>query len=326
MLYNFRFDRSHPVEIMRRLQQERILSQGWGGGADGRLRITDDDFVARCRALYSLPTTRIATNLTRIREFKDGDLLVVPHLPAYGKASIHLVQGDFPGCYVHRDPDLHHLNHGIRVSASYGLGGEISIYNHLLASWRGRLPAYRLPIVQLAPLESVFRALVRDLADHGMVLPESTLDEHLGMLLCAATQEIKVLLAPIAPAGGGISFESVCEYLLLAWGYRVVARHEYDGQGGDVDLRCVRQRTDLTPFETGEVTLLVQVKKYSGSTGTHAVQQLVNWMKDNDGDGCVMSLGDDFAPDAVELAERHGITLMDGDTICRLLLAKLTNG
>jgi hypothetical protein len=42
--------------------------------------------------------------------------------------------------------------------------------------------------------------------------------------------------------------------------------------------------------------------------------------QDETADGCVMSLGDDFTPEATKLAEVNEVLLMDGAKICRLLL------
>jgi hypothetical protein len=49
MLFNFRFDREHADDVLRRLQGERVLCQGWGGGDEGNLRVDSPDFVPRCR-------------------------------------------------------------------------------------------------------------------------------------------------------------------------------------------------------------------------------------------------------------------------------------
>jgi hypothetical protein len=65
----------------------------------------------------------------------------------------------------------------------------------------------------------------------------------------------------------------------------------------------------------------VQVKKYTGITNDLAVKQVVKMMeKDQTADGCVMSLGDDFTSEATKLAEDNEILLMNGATICKLLL------
>jgi len=91
-------------------------------------------------------------------------------------------------------------------------------------------------------------------------------------------------------------------------------------------IRCSRQRTDTSPFESGETTLLVQVKKHSGKTDEWAIKQLVATMeKEPTADGCVMSLADGFTVEAEAVAQQHGIMLMEGKTICRLLLGRLTS-
>ena len=103
-------------------------------------------------------------------------------------------------------------------------------------------------------------------------------------------------------------------------GYAIVRRNWYS-DGGDVDLQCARSRTDLSPFEAGQVNLFVQVKKYTGTTDDLAVRQVLKMMeKEHSADGCVMSLGDDFTREATKLAEDNEILLMNGATICKLLL------
>jgi hypothetical protein len=134
MIYNFRFDRYHREEVLRRLQEEKLISQGWGGGEKQDLQVDSEDFVARCRNYYELATTRVPSNLTWMREFKDGDMLVTPHLPENGKVSIHLIDGDFPSCYAYLSGDSTHMNHCIKVKESFGLQGNISIYNSHLIS------------------------------------------------------------------------------------------------------------------------------------------------------------------------------------------------
>lgn len=90
MIYNYRFDRDLLTQILQRLRAEQVLSQGWGGGNEANLNVANADFVTRCTSYYKLATTRVPSNLTRMRDLKRGDLLVVPHLPEYGKVSIHV--------------------------------------------------------------------------------------------------------------------------------------------------------------------------------------------------------------------------------------------
>lgn len=86
-------------------------------------------------------------------------------------------------------------------------------------------------------------------------------------------------LNSISASGGDISFEKICERLVTSAGYRVESRNVYDSAGGDVDLRCVRERSESSPFEAGQTLLFVQVKKHEGETDEWPVTQLLNMIK-----------------------------------------------
>ncbi len=151
MLFNFRFDQKSTPKIMARLRDEQQMSQGWGGG-DVNLDIRRPDFVQACLERYradEMNSTRKPSNLLRMRSFKDGDLLATPHLPERGKVSVHAVDGDFPACYHYEQSDEDHLNHRIRVKHSYGLDGNISIYNSALSAWYAKLQWLRLPVLPI---------------------------------------------------------------------------------------------------------------------------------------------------------------------------------
>ena len=132
-------------------------------------------------------------------------------------------------------------------------------------------------------------------------------------------------LRSMPASGGEISFESLCERLLQKNGYKIERRNQYDGQGGDIDLRCKRSRSNSSIFEGGEVTLCVQIKKHWEKTNEDAVKQVLK-MLDNEphADGCVMSMADGFTNDAKTLAENNGIVLLNNDDICRLLMPDLS--
>lgn len=95
----------------------------------------------------------------------------------------------------------------------------------------------------------------------------------------------------------------------------------YDGAGGDVDFVCTRASGGGSVFESGEVTLFVQVKNHRGETGAQAVEQVVEMLKTNpEADGCVITAADAFSLDAESLGQREGIALLTGDDVARLVL------
>jgi hypothetical protein len=328
MVYNYRFDRNLRDEIFQRLRQEHVLSQGWGGGNEANLDVRNPDFVTQCTRFYKLATTRVPTNLTRMSNLKRGDLLVVPHLPGHDKVSIHVVADDFPTCYQYVPGDENHQNHRIKIERSYGLDGEVSIYNVRLARWYGKLQWLRLPLLPIPQFEADFRNIIGQLEQTpGHSLEASKLSDYIKDMGCRVMDQLKKELRGISANNGPISFEAICERLVNSNGYRVVRRHQYDSAGGDVDLECVRERSDVSPFESGEILLFVQVKKHTGTTDELAINQLLKMIEQKpEADGCVMSLGDAFSETARKLAENNGILLMPGETVCRLLLEEITGG
>ena len=338
-IYNFRFDRNRRPLVLERLKRDNFLCQGWGGGEQGGLSLLLEggdfvwqgkrhcnDFARQCMDRYEhLQTTRIPTNLTHIQLFRDGDWLVVPHLPQNGKVSVHVVDGDFPECYSYMSSDPAHLNHRIKIKASYGLDGQVSIYDSRLAPWYGKLQWMRLPVLPKNEYRGIFSDIIGTLERE----PDTEFRRsELGDYLAQITERMLVVLhgelKELSPSNSAISFEKVCEQLIVDHGYTVVGRNQFNREGGDIDLRCVRERSNLTPFEGGEVTLFVQIKKHTGTTDVAAVKQLLSMMTDEpEADGCVMSLADDFTPDAKKLAEDNGVLLLNGDSIRRLLLQSL---
>lgn len=321
MIFNFRIDKEMSGAIAERIAKLGELSQGWGGGMDAGLDIRNDDFVQKCVSYYGMKTTRVPSNLTRIREFKDDDILVSPHVPSYGLVTITVVKGDFPLCYRYEANDGSHQNHRIAIKEHYGTDGSISMYNHVLANYRGKLRWRRLPVLAITQYESIFNQVIaRFKADPSTQLLASELDEYIENQKQELINLLKKSLREITPSGRGISFERICEYILERNGYRVARRNQYSGTGGDIDLLCQRDMSAL-PFESGEFRLLVQVKKHEGDTDEQAVNQLLEMMNTGvNGSGCVMSLGDDYSQEARVLGEKHAIALMNGDEICEHLI------
>lgn len=326
MIYNFRHDKSGTEEILIRIDRDKQISQGWGGGAGADLDLRKNDFVVKTFAHYGLKATRIPSNLMRIREFKDGDMLITPHLPEYGTVSVHIVHGDFPNCYSYDVSDETHQNHRIALKCSFGLKGEISIDYVTLLAWRAKLQWLRLPVLEIPDFNEAFSDVVSKMkSDPSLRFGPSELNEFLISVYGKVKKVVTDELRNMPPSGGAISFEGLCEQLLQASGYQIEARHQYDRQGGDVDLICKRPRRDISVFESGDVILFVQIKKHEGETDETAVNQVLKMMeKELHADGCVMSMADGFTAEANRLAEANGIVLIDRHEICRLLVSQLS--
>lgn len=328
MLYNFRIDREKRSTLIKRIKKDSVLSQGWGGGKDGGLSLLDiDNFKNRVQQRYDLKTTRIPTNLMKIRSFKDSDIIIVPHLPINGTFSIHIVEGDFPNCYTYLENDDAHLNHTIKLKEPYGLEGNLSLYNAQIAAWKGKLQWMRLPILPINKFKSDFDVLINELRDNPeKEFQKSDLQEYLEKLQNESLDFIKGSLAKISPSGGEINFEAVCELILANQGYSIAERNMYDGEGGDVDLVCVKDRSNISPFEEGEETLYVQIKKHKGTSNKDGIDQLLNMIEKTPGaNGCLISLADHFTDNAIKIAEKEGVVLINGRTVSELLMSVMIN-
>ena len=162
MIYNFRHDKNITEEVSARIRDHKEISQGWGGGVEANLDLHQEDFVSKAFTYYNCRTTRIPSNLTRIRDFNDGDMLVMPHLPEYGKVSIHIVDGDYPRCYRYEASDHTHQNHRIKIKDSFGLKGEFSIYGTELLEYRASLRSLQLPVLPIPHFFEVFSDIVQE--------------------------------------------------------------------------------------------------------------------------------------------------------------------
>ena len=324
MIYNFRHDRKRTQEIAERIRCEKQVSQGWGGGTSGNLDLRTKDFVKNTRSCYGLSTTRIATNLSRMREFRNDDILVTPHLPEYGTVSLHIVDEDFPSCYEYDLSDSTDLNHRIKVKRSFGMSGEISVWKGNLVPYLAKLRWLRLPVLPMPQFKLIFEQLVKEMSagPAGQIQygPEE-LNGFLRDMARSVDVVVTKMMREMPPGGGAISFEALCEWLVVGQGYQVVERNRYNRKGGDLDLIC---QPDGTADETGDVTLCIQIKKHEGETGEAAVDQVIGMLPDWPGaDGCVMSAADGFTEDAEKKARIHGIALLNRRNIFRLLMPRL---
>ncbi|WP_370295764.1 restriction endonuclease [Rossellomorea marisflavi] len=319
MIYNFRIDRSKRDILKKGLNDASMIFQGWGQHS-----LQNDRFTQETQSHYRLKTARTPNSLSRIKSLKDEDILLIPHFPDKGQISLAIVDGHYPECYEWVEGMPHHLNHGIKVKKVYGLQGEISMYNHRLIEWYGKLGSLRLPIIRLKHMEDTITEMVKMLDhDPDMAFEKSTMDDYLAKQTDQMLDSLLDQLQRLSPSGSDLSFEKVCEDLLLKYGYKLVRRNYYDGKKGDADLVLIKEHSAHSPFEIGEYYLFVQIKKHKGETDDHAVQQLITIMEDEaeyvPSKGCVISLAESFTETAEAKAEEAGIKMINGSELTRLL-------
>jgi len=97
----------------------------------------------------------------------------------------------------------------------------------------------------------------------------------------------------------GFAFEQLIGDLFRKAGYKVKVTKKSGDQGADIIV------------EKDGVSTAIQTKKYSGSVGNKAVQEIVAAMKFYDCDKAMVITTGDFTKGAFELASRNGVQLID---------------
>jgi len=324
--YNFRIDRRHMGELIKRLREESKISMGWGGNKVNIDLTNSENIKERFRKAYPNIKSRKINNIRRIEYLKDDDVLVVPHLPENGRFIVGVVDGDFPACYSYIENDNTHLNHTIKLKEIYGLDGNLDIHNIEVHEWYAKLKNMQLPIYPLFRYEKVFAKLLLKLrGTPNLFLPISDLDKYNEELKLSIIQVLCKKLNNISPSSSNINFENICKYVIESYGYKYLRNHHY-ANGGDADLIFESSSKTSSPFESGISKLYVQVKKQTGDSNTRAVEQLVSIMKEDDCSddvqGCAITLGS-FNEDAKKLAQLEDIVLIEGEELAELFLGSL---
>ena len=186
--------------------------------------------------------------------------MITPNIPEDGSLSIHEIKGDFPDCYTYVPHDEIYQNHRINIRKSIGLQSnqEISIYNVNLTDYCATLSSLRYPILPIPLFTTIFKEVVYEINNNQQQeYKASELDDFLSKLAVETVKDLIQKLRKITPSGEGITFENLCERLLVSQGYKIVNRHIYNKKGGDVDIHCQRTRGEYSFFESGEVELYV---------------------------------------------------------------------
>jgi hypothetical protein len=323
-IVNFRVDTNSLKEVVKRLEDNKI-SMGWGGGNINLDLRNNVDF----RKAYKNITNRRINSIMKIKNFKDGDIIVVPKIPKNGKFIIGFVDGDFPNCYEYIENDQTHLNHCIKLKKVYGLKSELDIHNVKVHEWYAKLGYMRLPIYPLYKYNKMFNELINEIEnDKVSLLSSSNLGDFVEKIRTEIHDKIRAELEKMSPNNSDISFENVCRKIIESFGYRCIGNNHH-ANGGDADLiftiEDVESDSLNNPFIMKEKKLYVQVKRHHGNSGKKAVEQIVKIIKEDKVEsvqGCAITLGV-FNEDAEIFAEENEIILINGNELIDLFIERL---
>ena len=102
----------------------------------------------------------------------------------------------------------------------------------------------------------------------------------------------------------GDEFEKACAAILYANGYRNVSTTPASGDNG-VDIFC----------EDGKYRYAVQCKRYASNVGNSAVQEVDSGCRYYDRDKAMVMTNSYFTRQAIELARKNGVALIDRDEL-----------
>lgn len=153
--------------------------------------------------------------------------------------------------------------------------------------------------------------LQRILADRGLTLDDEPLRETLERLIQRFSFEETEAGMREAPRPfdslSGPDFERLLARLYEKTGYVV----QLNGRTGD-------QGADLIATKGGE-RLVIQAKRYAGSVGNAAVQEVVAAKNHYDGNGAIVITTGDFTREAIDLAKTNRVHLIGKRDLQRLL-------
>ncbi len=326
-IFNFRIDRNNRSILQEKLSSN-ILAMGWGGGNIENLDLRQNGNIhSKFKNVYKdRISIRRINSILKIRQFKDGDIIIIPHMPKNGKFIIGIVNGNFPECYDYDENNKSHLNHKINLKKIYGLNNNLDIHNVKVHPWYAKLKWMRLPIYPLHRYKDIFLDLIKELEnDETSVLNYSKLGEYIDVIRNKVKDNIRNEFKNIDPSNSAINFENICKTVIESFGYEL-KRKNHHKNGGDADLifTMISDEQEQHPFIQTNDHLYVQIKKHTGQTGVEPITQLLKILKEDgvDAQGCAITLGT-FSEEAQALAESNDIILCEGDEFIDLFMKNL---
>ena len=124
-------------------------------------------------------------------------------------------------------------------------------------------------------------------------------------------------------------FEKLIETLFSSQGYHLMARNQYDGEGGDIDLVFSAYAPNTLMGDAFECSdegavpqIRIQAKKKKGEDkeDCEGINQLIKFDDHNSAINIVISTAEKFSEKARSLARDNGVFLINGRSFAQLLI------
>ena len=320
----FRTDEDNAAWLYKELFEGR-LRQGWGAPGLG-LTTADGEVIEkpewesayRERTDWGDPSPRRFAILRRMVELDDGDIVVMPKMPAWDRFSVVRVSGRYGFETADGVDDFGHVVpvHPDSVRTfSYGANDDAFLVSALF-SRANHWPA----VSSCVGVKQV--AAVRRLLE----MPDRLVDKPRRDLLAVAMDEaFRVAAESLAEAvteWNGPVFEAAVKQRFVDQGYEVKAHRRYDGKGADMDMVVSPPPSPYGPFLPTEIAVQVKWKQGIDDDDARAVEQIDRWSEWQGSTAAkyVISSASDFTEKAREEAAANGVELIGGlQTMCFLL-------
>ena len=301
------------------------LRQGWGApglslttGHDTPVDKREWEAAYRERTVWGNPSPRRFAILNRMLELDDGDIVVMPKMPAWNRFTVARVSGRYRFEVARGHDDFGHIVPVYRESVRT-FAHRANDHAFLVSALFSR--ANHRPAVSFCIGAEQVAAVGRLLE-----IPGSAVEKPRGELLESAMDDAyraaaESLAATVAGWNGRV-FEDAVRQRFIDQGYRVNEYKRYDGEGSDMDMVVSPPPSPHAPFLPAEIAVQVKWKQGIDKDDAWAVAQIGRWAEwqGSTATRCVISSASQFTEKAREEAAANGVELIGGlQTMCFLL-------
>ncbi|WP_300328890.1 restriction endonuclease [Fusobacterium sp.] len=338
--YIFRID-YEEIDYFQKNLEKGILRQGWGVkdlsllDSEGKVR-SQEEWVESCPTEWK--STEKAkkylfsknTNLKKMLEMKEGDIILVPKFPNWNMFSLYKVKGK----YYFDLEEKGDYGHCIPVEVATTLSNEVDkcfAYNanDSAKMIHSKLRAYQTSINSIYSKEII--NAIENLLKIRSIKEEISISEILKDIFYKNIKEMKNLNNKIFSVRPD-DVEKIVEEIFKKQGYLVESKNLYDKKGGDSDRTFIKPLPILSEVdnELGNCRVYVQIKKkdgvYDEEEGIDQLEKIIQSKEIKEENNKIIEIykvlvcTGEFSTRIKELANEKGIILIDGIQLIKLCL------
>ena len=315
----FRTGTGEGEDIASKLYEELKsghLRQGWGAECMSLLdkngeQVPKSEWEKNYEDQWNEPPTkRRYSALASMLQIEDGDVVIMPKMPAYDQFSIARASGKYT--FENKSLIRNDFGHIIPVYAgsvrtfnrranddAYAVGSLFPRANH------------RYPVT-FAYDQKHIDAAIKLLQEPQDSLIGKSNKELIQAALDGAIEKAAEAMKEEVKSWNGPQFEKAVRTAFENQGYETLQYRRYDGKGADVDIVVRPPSNNYSLFMPEEIAVQVKWKQGLDKNDIIGVKQLACWSESDTVQKFLISSADRFTNDAKKKAEAEGIILIGG--------------